>query len=89
MSSLLKEADNLVSVDRRKDYVHPKDDFTTIGKIWGAILNRDPISPETVALMMIGLKVGREAGKHKRDNLLDIAGYAKCHDMIIGPGLKC
>jgi len=32
--------------------------------------------------MMIGLKLAREVNAKQRDNLVDIAGYVKCVDMI-------
>jgi len=32
---------------------------------------------------MIALKISRECNKHKRDNLVDIAGYAKTIDMVM------
>jgi hypothetical protein len=41
-----------------------------------------PITPRQVALMMIGVKLAREVNTPKRDNLLDIAGYVKCIDII-------
>ena len=50
--------------------------------MWGLILDIDPIPPEKVALMMCGLKIVREMHRHKRDNLVDLAGYAKVTDMV-------
>ena len=32
--------------------------------------------------MMCGLKLVREMHRHKRDNLVDLAGYAKVTDMV-------
>ena len=46
------------------------------------ILDTDPIPPEKVALMMCGLKLVREMHRHKRDNLVDLAGYAKVADLV-------
>lgn len=40
------------------------------------------VDPRIAALMMVGVKVSREAHKHKRDNLTDTAGYAECVSMI-------
>ena len=49
--------------------------------LWLAFLGKT-ITAEDVPLMMILLKVSREANKHKRDNLVDIAGYARTREML-------
>ena len=38
--------------------------------------------PADVAMMQILLKLSREGHKHGRDNLTDIAGYARCAQMV-------
>jgi hypothetical protein len=40
------------------------------------------IPPRLATLMMIAVKLSREAHQHKRDNLTDTAGYAECASMI-------
>jgi hypothetical protein len=80
--SVAQEADRLVSGDRGSDYGHPLDDFTKTAKIWSAILGCD-VTPEQVGLCMVGVKISREVNKHKRDNLVDICGYAKTIEMIV------
>lgn len=85
--TILEEAQRLVHGDRGAAYGHPEDDYKATGEIWGAILERakwtgGPVDPRIACLMMCGVKVSREAGKHKRDNLTDLAGYAECADMI-------
>lgn len=74
--SVLVEAEGLVHGDRNADYGHPLDDFTRTAKIWGAILGV-PISPKQVGLCMCGVKISRECNKSKRDNMVDLAGYAE------------
>lgn len=78
----LEEAQRLVHGDRGKDYGHPIDDFTRSGKMWGAILGSDPVPPEKVAMCMIAVKLSRECNAPKRDNRVDIAGYAETLDMV-------
>lgn len=75
-------ADNLVSTERQKTYGHPYDNFKDIGRIWGTILNLEDIPPEKVGLMMIGVKIAREKFLPKRDNRIDLCGYAKTIDII-------
>lgn len=40
------------------------------------------IPPETMALVIASVKISRESGQHKRDNLVDLIGYALCAQRI-------
>jgi len=80
--SICEIADSLVSSDRQADYGHPFDNFSDIGRVWGMLLGIPDIPPETVGLMMVGVKLSREKFQPKRDNLIDGAGYFKCVDMV-------
>ena len=82
MDSILAEAHRLVHGVRGEDYGHPYEDFSRMAKIWSAILGVD-VTPEQVALCMIGVKISRECNKPKRDNRVDIAGYAEALDMVV------
>jgi hypothetical protein len=76
--SVCLEAADLVSGPRQGSYGHPADDFTRTGRMWGAILGLDePVPPHLVGLCQVALKISREVENHKRDNLVDIAGYAE------------
>lgn len=76
MSIILDEAKNVV-YSRQASYGVPEDNFVTTAELWSAYLGT-PIRPEDVGMMMILLKVARERYQHKKDNLVDIAGYAEC-----------
>jgi hypothetical protein len=81
--SVLAEADVLVHGSRNNNYGHPADDFARTGRMWGAILGLDgPVPPDRVALCMCAVKVSRECNRHKRDNLVDLAGYAETCQMV-------
>jgi len=83
--SILAEADKVAGQSRSRDYGHPYQNHERIAAIWNVQLGpklNAPIEPREVALMMIGLKLAREVNSPKRDNILDIAGYVKCVDMI-------
>lgn len=85
MSEILKEADAIAGQDRSRDYGHPFINHRRIAKIWSVQLEnilKRPITPREVGLLMIGLKLAREIETQKRDNLIDIAGYVKCVDMM-------
>lgn len=75
--SVLIEAQGLVHGDRNAAYGSPLHDFQRTAKMWSAILGVE-VPPEKVGLCMIAVKISRECNKHKRDNLVDIAGYAEC-----------
>ena len=80
--AILDEAGKIVATDRNRAYGHPRDNFDRTGLMWSAILEASgyrldkPISGRLVGLMMICLKLDREAHKHTDDNLVDICGYA-------------
>jgi hypothetical protein len=80
--SALEEAQRLVHGDRGADYGHPIDDYTRTGRMWGAILGIGDIDPRICCLMMAAVKISRECNKPKRDNRVDLAGYAECAQMI-------
>lgn len=77
----LETANKLVSGDRQQDYGHPIEDFSKTALIWQAILGIE-ITPEQVALCMVGVKISREVNKHKPDNIIDGCGYFRTLEMV-------
>ena len=75
--TILDEAKSIVYGDREESYSPPENSFAQIAALWSPVLGIT-ITPEQVGLCMIQLKVARQRHKHKRDNLVDIAGYAEC-----------
>ena len=75
----LREAATIIAGDRDVQYGGPEENFTRIAKIWSVIVGVE-ISPEDVAMMMVGLKVARYASTSgfQPDTWIDIAGYAGC-----------
>ncbi len=87
--SVLAEAQRLTSGARQSSYGHPRDDFGRTALMWTGILRhklRDGAEVEAgdVPLCMIAVKLARQAHRHKRDNLVDIAGYARTASMVVG-----
>ena len=80
--SALQEAQRLVHGDRGAAYGHPIDDYTRTGRMWGAILGLPDIDPRLCCLMMAAVKISREVNAPKRDNRVDLAGYAECAQMV-------
>jgi len=87
--SVLDEAKRITGGSRQSDYGHPADDFARTARMWTGILAgklRDgaEVGPMDVPLCMIAVKLARQAHRHKRDNLVDIAGYARTAAMVAG-----
>jgi hypothetical protein len=75
---LLDEAKAIVCGDRDQQYGKPEDSFYVIAKLWSVYM-MSRLDERDVAMMMILLKVARDvSGESKRDNLIDIVGYAAC-----------
>lgn len=79
--NILEEAEKLVGGDRQQDYGDTRKSFTRIAKLWSAY-KHIKFTPQDVGLMMILLKVSRGAEGAKRDTIVDIAGYARCIEML-------
>ena len=87
--NILLEADEVTSGGRQEDYGSPEKSFGSIAGLWNAYLislSRDgelvEIGPADVARMMVLLKIARQSNRPKRDNLVDIAGYARTEEML-------
>lgn len=79
--NILDEANKLTSRDRHDDYGHPYHDFNRTAQLWTALLGV-PVTARQVGLCMIAVKLSRQVNKGKRDNLVDIAGYARTVEMV-------
>ena len=66
---ILEEVEGLICGDRAASYGDAFDSFTRIGK-------RLDTKGSEVALMLLMTKLDREDFKHKKDNLVDMVGYA-------------
>jgi hypothetical protein len=78
---VLLEAADLITGDRNKTYGSPTQNFTDTARIWSALLRpklTEDIAPGEVAMLMVALKLARMVAQPKRDNWVDIAGYAGC-----------
>lgn len=82
--TILDEAKRITEKDRQDDYGHPAVEHKVIGDLWGVVLEAskwakgEPVPAALVADMMILLKIARNQHKRKRDNYVDVAGYAHC-----------
>lgn len=83
--SILNEAHQLVHGERGAHYGPPHEDFGRTAVMVSALLERklkEPLDARDVALFMICIKLSRESYYPKRDNRVDIAGYAETLNMV-------
>lgn len=74
--SILQEADRIVNGDRQADYSDPVENFKHIAAIASAIRKKE-LTSEDCAVVLMAVKLARENYRHKRDNLVDLAGYTE------------
>lgn len=84
--TILQEAQGLVHGDRAKAYGSAADNFTCWANL--CVATGRPglasITAEDLAILMILLKIARDTNLAKRDNAVDIAGYADILDQVRG-----
>lgn len=79
--SVLEEAHDLVNGDRQQSYGDAYESFDRIAKMWSAYKGIK-ITAKDVASMMILMKVSRSVTSSKRDNWVDMAGYAELGSQV-------
>jgi len=80
--SILDEAKEITGNNRMEAYGHPKHNFKDIAIMWKSYIQMKHdsivnIDAKDVAFMMVLFKICREKSCHKRDNLVDGAGYMR------------
>lgn len=73
--SILAEAEDIVNGSRQSDYGDANESFSRIATIASVMTGKD-LSPEDCCAVMMAVKLVRESFNHKRDNLVDLCGYA-------------
>lgn len=82
-AEVLREAERLITGDRNKTYGPPTQNFKNTADLWTVRLKEklkdgEVFTSDEVADLMILLKVARNMTDPKRDNYVDMAGYAGC-----------
>lgn len=84
-STIATEAQAAVYGERGKDYGHPRQNFADTAALWTVLLGdrlTAPVTAEDVARCMIAVKLARDLHSPKRDNRVDIVGYAITLDRL-------
>ena len=94
IGSVLDEASRTINGERQDQYGKPEDCFALIANYWTTYLGsrgflqegQIGLHKEDVAMLMVLFKIAREAHSHKRDNIVDLCGYAGIYsDMVSKP----
>ena len=86
--TILDEAARITSGTRNKEYGEPKDNHKCTANLWNTYLTRKyaiydiEISERDVCILNILQKISRDANMEKRDNLVDICGWARNIEML-------
>jgi len=85
---ILLTAHDLINGDRQADYGTPGENLARVADLWAAYTGGHPFTAHDVALMLVLLKLAREAHGHKPDNLIDAAGYIALAAAVAGTSGK-
>ena len=81
--SILSEAEEIVNGSRQSDYGDARESFSRIATIASVMVGKE-LSPEDCCAVMMAVKLVRESFNHKRDNLVDLCGYAELMNRLKG-----
>ncbi|MGN1216731.1 MAG: DUF6378 domain-containing protein [Phocaeicola sp.] len=79
--SILDDAKTIIEGSRQSDYGDPVESFEKIAKTASMITGKD-LSPNECCAVLMAVKIVRESYRHKRDNLVDLCGYAEIMNEI-------
>lgn len=79
--SILEEAAEIRAGVRAADYGDAVENFKRISEIATAISDVE-VPPDICCIVQMATKLARERHKHKRDNLVDLCGYADILHLI-------
>lgn len=82
--TILEEAAEITSKDRETQYGPPENSFAVVAAMWSAYLGHT-VTYRNVCMCLVLLKVARDKHRAKRDNLVDICGYARCAERLLKP----
>lgn len=75
MKTILEEANEIVAGARQQDYGHARESFARVATM-ASLMTGKQLTPQDCCKVLLAVKLTRESFKHKRDNLVDLCGYA-------------
>jgi hypothetical protein len=79
---ITEEATRIVYGARQASYGSPTENFTRIGRMWGAILGVPDVSPRLVNLCLTTVQISRLVNAPRRETLVDLIGYAEIAEIV-------
>ena len=73
--SILEEAIEILNGSRQCDYGDPVESFKRIAQLSNLMSDSNDFTPIKCCIVLMATKLTRESKVHKRDNLVDLAGY--------------
>ena len=74
--SILAEAEDIVNGSRQSDYGDAANNFHRIANVVNSMYPQLNINAQQSCAVLMAVKLIREGFRHKRDNLVDLCGYA-------------
>ncbi len=74
--SILTEAAGMIYGEKNESYGSYANESKKIAAIFNKFKGEEVLAPEDVPLVMVVMKLCRQMVKPKRDNLVDVCGYA-------------
>lgn len=74
--SILSEAEEIVNGSRQSDYGDAANNFHRIANVVNSMYPQLNINAQQCCAVLMAVKLIREGFRHKRDNLVDLCGYA-------------
>lgn len=79
--SILSEAEEIVNGSRHSDYGDARESFSRVATI-ASVMTGKELAPEDCCAVLMAVKLVRESFAHKRDNLVDLCGYAELMNQL-------
>jgi hypothetical protein len=86
-AEILLKAHELITRDRQNTYSHPLEDYSRTVAIFNALKGKEVMTAEDGVLFMVCVKLSRlmnemQNGLDVPDNIIDLAGYVGCLQMV-------
>ena len=81
-AAVLDEVKGLICSERASQYGPYDVECERSSKI-ASLLTGVELKPEHIPLILIAVKMSRETNLHKRDNIVDLVGYAALYEQMV------